>query len=502
GKAPDEVSDAMVRTVKELFDKYAELSPKMPKEIMLGVMLNENPVALTEFITGNAAFEIEDKQAILEQSDPLERLRLVAEILENENEILTIERDFYKKVREQVDTNQKEYYLREQMKVISEELGEDDSYENEIEEYLNTIAKLNLPLEVAEKLTKETNKLYKTPANSQEAAVIRGYLDECLELPWNIENKIKSDVKAAQKILDRDHYGLQRVKERIVESIAVTNLAPDIKGQILCLVGPPGVGKTSIAKSIAAATGREYVRISLGGVRDEADIRGHRKTYIGSMPGRIIEALKRAKSKNPLMLLDEIDKLGTDYKGDPASALLEVLDSEQNHAFRDHFIELPFDLSKVLFIATANDADNIPAPLYDRMEIIELGSYTREEKLNIAKDYLVPKQRRRHGLTGRNIRISDDAIYGIIDNYTREAGVRKTEQVIAKIMRKAALKIVNGEAGRISVLNENIEDFLGARKYKPEIINPCNMVGVANGLAWTSVGGEMLQIEAVVLDGS
>lgn len=501
-KSEREVADAMMRTVKELFKQYSELSPRMPKEIMLGVMLSENPATLSEFIAGNAALEIEDKQKILEESSVLGRLQLIAAILEKENEILAIERDFYKKVKEKMDTNQKEYYLREQMKVISEELGETDDFDSEIDEYLNKIAKLELPIEAAEKLTKECNKLQKMSPMSQEAAVIRNYLDECLSLPWNKENEIKSDLKQAQKILDRDHCGLEKIKERIIESIAVKKLAPDMKGQILCLVGPPGVGKTSVAKSIAEATGRDYVRISLGGVRDEADIRGHRKTYVGAMPGRIMDAMKRAKSKNPLMLLDEIDKLGTDYKGDPSSALLEVLDPEQNFSFRDHYIELPFDLSKVLFIATANDADTIPAPLYDRMEIINLGSYTRNEKVAIAKEHLVPKERKRHGLTGNNIRISDEALIEVIDYYTREAGVRKLEQLIAKIMRKAAVKIVSGQKGRITVMSSNVEEFLGPRMVKPDSIFAEDKVGITNGLAWTSVGGEMLQIEVAVLPGT
>ena len=501
-KADKEISDAMMRAVKDLFNRYSELSPRMPKEIMMGVMLEDNPATLSEFIAGNAALEIEDKQKILEESSVLARLQLIAGILEKENEILAIERDFYKKVKDKMDTNQKEYYLREQMKVISEELGETDDFDNEVNEYLNKIAKLNLSIEAAEKLTKECNKLQKMSPMSQEAAVIRNYLDECLSLPWNKENEIKSDLKQAQKILDRDHCGLEKIKERIIESIAVKKLAPDMKGQILCLVGPPGVGKTSVAKSIAEATGRDYVRISLGGVRDEADIRGHRKTYVGAMPGRIMDAMKRAKSKNPLMLLDEIDKLGADYKGDPSSALLEVLDPEQNFSFRDHYIELPFDLSKVLFIATANDADTIPAPLYDRMEIINLGSYTRNEKVAIAREHLVPKERKRHGLTGNNIRISDEALVEVIDYYTREAGVRKLEQLIAKIMRKAAVKIVSGEKSRITVMSSNIEEFLGPRMVKPDSIFSEDKVGVTNGLAWTSVGGEMLQIEVAVLPGT
>lgn len=501
-KDSDELTSALMRTVKTLFQEYCDLSPKMPKEIVLGVLVASDPEMLAEYIAGNVPFTVEEKQTILEQSHPLRRLELLAEIFENENEILRLEAGIYEKVKERADRNQKEYYLREQMKVLAEELGEDDSPESETQEYFDKISKLDVSDEVRDKLLKETNRLYKMPSSSQEAAVIRGYLDTCLELPWSEKKPIKSDVIAAQKILDHDHYGMKKVKERIVETIAVRALAPDIKGQILCLVGPPGVGKTSVAKSIAKATGRDYVRISLGGVRDESDIRGHRKTYIGSMPGRIIDAMRRAGSRNPLMLLDEVDKLGGDYKGDPSSALLEVLDSEQNHAFRDHFIELPFDLSDVMFIATANDADAIPAPLYDRMEVIELSSYTREEKLHIAREHLIPKQRERHGLTGRQVRISDDAVYSLIDHYTREAGVRKLERSFASLFRKCAKKIVAGEAKQINVTANNLPQLLGAHKFKPDDLGDENIVGVVNGLAWTSVGGEMLQVEVAVLEGT
>lgn len=498
----EELTSALMRTVKSLFQEYCDLSPKMPKEIVLGVLVASDPEMLSEYIAGNVPFTIEEKQSILEQSQPLKRLEMLAEIFENENEILRLEAGIYEKVKERADQNQKEYYLREQMKVISEELGEDDSPEAEAQEYFDKISALELSDEVRDKLLKETNRLYKMPSSSQEAAVIRGYLDTCLELPWNLKKPVKSDVAQAKKILDHDHYGMKKVKERIIEAIAVRALAPDIKGQILCLVGPPGVGKTSVAKSIARATGRDYVRISLGGVRDESDIRGHRKTYIGSMPGRIIDAVRRAGSRNPLMLLDEVDKLGGDYKGDPSSALLEVLDSEQNHAFRDHFIELPFDLSDVMFIATANDADAIPAPLYDRMEVIELSSYTREEKLHIAREHLIPKQRERHGLNGRQVRISDDAVYSLIDSYTREAGVRKLERSFASLFRKCAAKIVAGEAKQVSVTAANLPDIMGPHRFKPDDLGGENAVGVVNGLAWTAVGGEMLQVEVAVLEGS
>ena len=493
---------ALMRTVKNLFEEYVSLSPKMPKELVLGVMVAEDPLLLSEYVAGNVPLPVEEKQEVLEESNVLRRLEILAEIFENENESLRLEAGIYEKVKSQIDRNQKEYYLREQMKVISEELGDDDSPEAEVEEYLDRIEKLGLGEEAAEKLVKEVNRLAKMPSNSQEAAVIRGYLDVCLELPWNIHRTVKSDIKEASRILDHDHYGMKKVKERVLESIAVQALAPDQKGQILCLVGPPGVGKTSVARSIARATGRDYVRISLGGVKDESDIRGHRKTYIGSMPGRIIDAMRRAKSNNPLMLLDEVDKLGGDYKGDPSSALLEVLDSEQNHAFRDHFLELPFDLSEVLFLATANNAEQIPAPLYDRMEVIELPSYTREEKLHIAKEHLIPKQRTKNGLDGRQARITDEALYTVIDGYTREAGVRTLERTIASLFRKCAKKIVAGEAKRITVTPELVEMLLGPRKFLPDDLGKADEVGVVNGLAWTSVGGEMLQVEVAVLDGS
>lgn len=501
-RGSEDIVSALMRTVKTLFQEYCDLSPKMPKELVLGVMVADDPALLSEYVAGNVPFAVEEKQEILEQSNLLRRLEMLAEMFENENEILRLEAGIYEKVKSRVDRSQKEYYLREQMRVLSEELGEDESGEEEIGEYFDKIEAMKLPQEAHEKLIKEVNRLSKMPMNSQEASVIRGYLDVCLELPWNKVKPIKADIAAAQKVLEHDHYGMKKVKDRILEAVAVRELAPDIKGQILCLVGPPGVGKTSVAKSIAKATGRDYVRLSLGGVRDESDIRGHRKTYIGSMPGRIIDAMRRAGSRNPLMLLDEVDKLGGDYKGDPSSALLEVLDAEQNSAFRDHFIELPFDLSEVLFIATANDADMIPAPLYDRMEVIELSSYTREEKLHIAKEHLVPKQRVRHGLSGRQVKLTDDAIYGIIDGYTREAGVRKLERAIASVFRKVAKRIVAGEIKSITVTKDKLHDLLGTRKYSPDDLAKENEIGVVNGLAWTSVGGEMLQVEVAILDGT
>ncbi len=493
---------ALMRTVKDLFEKYTSLSPKMPNELALGVLMAQEPNLLAEFVAGNLPISYEDKQEILEESSIVRRLEVLTEILENEIELLQMEKEIYDRVQEQMDKNQREYYLREQMKVISEELGEDETPEAEIAAYMEKIKALSLSQEAADKLVKEAKRLGKMPGNSQEAAVIRGYLDACLDLPWNKKSEVSTDVEKARRILDHDHYGMKKVKERVVESIAVHALAPEQKGQILCLVGPPGVGKTSIAQSIARATGREYVRVSLGGVKDESDIRGHRKTYIGSMPGRIIDALRRAGTKNPLLLLDEVDKLGGDYKGDPSSALLEVLDAEQNHAFRDHFIELPFDLSEVLFIATANNAENIPGPLYDRMEVIELPSYTREEKLHISREYLLPKQRVRNGLDGRQARIPNDALYTLIDGYTREAGVRTLERLIASVLRKCACRIVAGEAKSITVTPRMIETMLGPKKFLPDELAAKDEIGVTNGLAWTSVGGEMLQVEVAVLEGT
>ncbi|MEG1778981.1 MAG: endopeptidase La, partial [Oscillospiraceae bacterium] len=423
-------------------------------------------------------------------------------ILEKENRVMSLEREIYEKVKRQMDKNQREYYLREQIKVINNELGDEESLEEDIAKYKAKIKKLELNEECSEKLVKEVDRLQKMPANGHEAAVIRGYLDICLELPWNTVTKDKLDVAKAEALLNKEHYGMEKVKERILETLAVRKLAPDIKGQILCLVGPPGVGKTSIAKSVAKAMGRKYVRMSLGGVRDESDIRGHRKTYIGAMPGRIINAMKLAGSKNPLMLLDEIDKLGNDFRGDPSSALLEVLDSEQNYAFRDHYIELPFDLSEVLFIATANNMQEIPGPLLDRMEIIELSSYTQEEKFHIAKEHLVPKQVKRHGLTSKTIKFTNDAIYALIDGYTREAGVRNLEREIASVCRKAAKKIVAGEFNSCKVDKAMVESLLGPDKFKPDELENKDAIGVVNGLAWTTVGGEILQVEVAILEGS
>lgn len=495
--------DAMLRTVKDLFEEYCALTPKMPRDFITNIMVSENPGYVAEFIVGNVQLRYEDKQDVLEESSVTKRLEMTAHILEQENEILSLEQDIHDRVREQLDRNQREYYLREQLKVISSELGDGETTYEDVEEYREKILSLKLPEKSEEKLLSELQRMNRMSSSSQESAVLRGYLDVVLELPWNKLTKDKIEIEKAATLLDQQHYGLTKVKERILEALAVRKLSPDIKGQIICLLGPPGVGKTSIARSIAEAMGRKYVRMSLGGVRDESDIRGHRKTYIAAMPGRIINAMKQAGSSNPLMLLDEIDKLGSDYKGDPSSALLEVLDGEQNNTFRDHFIEIPFDLSQVFFIATANNRDTIPAPLLDRMEIIEIGSYTREEKYNIMKKHLLPKQLKRHGITGRSLSVADSVLYDVIDYYTREAGVRGAERSIAAICRKAAVKLVSKEPPKkVTVTSKNLEQFIGQHRYKDDDMQRCDQVGVANGLAWTSVGGEMLQVEAAIVEGS
>lgn len=494
--------DAAVRVVKDLFEEYCYYAPKMPRDLIVNAVTAEDPAYLAEYLAQNLPFSIEDKQALLEESGLQNRLERLAGLLKHENEVLQIERTISERVKEQMDRNQKEYYLREQIKAIQVELGEEETDEGEIEKYRARLAELKLPEETEKKLREDINKLAKMPSNSQEAMVQRNYLDTAFALPWNTFTQDKLDVKHAQALLDKEHYGLKKVKDRILEIIAVRKLAPDIKGQIICLMGPPGVGKTSIARSIAKAMGRNYVRMSLGGVRDEADIRGHRKTYIGAMPGRILSAMKQAGSSNPLMLLDEIDKLGSDYKGDPSSALLEVLDGEQNSTFRDHYLEVPYDLSHVLFLATANDASQIPGPLYDRMEVIELSSYTREEKFQIAKRHLVPKQIHRHGLDGRRLKFTDEALYSLIDHYTREAGVRTLEREIASLCRQAARMIVSGEKKTCRITPALLEEMRGPQKFKDDNLPKEDLCGVVNGLAWTAVGGEILQAEVAVVEGS
>ncbi len=493
---------ALVRTLKDSFEQYAEENRKIPPDVIMHISSAETPEEISDYIASNVSFPFEVKQEMLEQTNAVKRLELIISELKNETELLNLSHKIEQKVHTRMDENQRDYYLREQMKVISDELGEGENPEEEAQEYLLKIDKIQASDKVKEKLRKETQRLAKMPFGSHEATVIRGYLDTCLELPWGVNTKEKYSVKSAAKILDRDHYGLEKVKERIVEILSVRALAPDIKGQIICLVGPPGVGKTSIARSVAECMGRNYVRVSLGGVRDESDIRGHRKTYVGSMPGRIIEAIIQAKSQNPLILMDEIDKMGSDFRGDPSAALLEALDPEQNVEFHDHFIEVPFDLSNVFFILTANSIDTIPKALLDRMEIINISSYTREEKFNIAKKHLLPKQLKRHGLTAKTCKISGNALYSIIDNYVREAGVRSLERNIASLCRKSAKKIVTDGVTSVTVNASNIQDFLGSYKFKPDNILKQDQIGVVNGLAWTEVGGEILQIEASAFNGS
>ena len=489
---------AAVRALKNTFAEYAQISPRMPRELFEGIMSEENCAELFEKVVFNVVLKVEDKQALLETNGLLRRVKMLISMLESEIEIIETEIDIQEQVKEQVDKNQREYYLREQLRAIYKQLGEGDNPQEEADGYIEKIRALNLSDEITEKLVGEAQKLVKMSYSSQEAGVIRGYLDTVLELPWNVKTKDKLDIDKVQKQLDKDHYGLKKVKERITEIISVRALAPDVKGQIICLYGPPGVGKTSIGKSIAEALGRNYVRISLGGVHDEAEIRGHRRTYIGAMPGRIISAINTAKSSNPVILLDEIDKLAGDYRGDPSSALLEVLDPEQNKTFKDNYLDIPFDLSNVLFITTANDASHIPGPLYDRMDVIELPSYTRVEKFNIARRHLLPKQLKNNGLESR-VTMAPAALYEIIDGYTREAGVRTLERTITAVLRKCAQKIAAGEKDKINVTPAMVKAMLGPEKVKPTFISRTDAVGIANGLAWTSVGGEMLPIEVSII---
>ncbi len=493
--------DAVVRSVKDAFISYAEFMPKMPKELQTLVMNQPNPYRLFESIVFNTGFSFEIKQELLEAGNILSKLSMLYSALTAETEILMLEKQIHDKVKENIDRSQHEYYLREQMHVISQQLGEDENVNEEVISYIDRIYSIGLNEKDTEKLVKEADRLMKMPSNSQEAFVIRNYLDTVLDLPWNKYSGAKIDIQKAAKSLDKDHYGLKKVKERILETISVQTLQSENNGNIICLVGPPGVGKTSIGKSIAKALGRKYVRVSLGGVKDEAEIRGHRKTYIGSMPGRILAAMNRAGTMNPLILLDEIDKMSNDFKGDPASAMLEVLDAEQNKEFRDHYLELPFDLSNVMFITTANVESNIPEPLHDRMEIIEIPSYTREEKFNIAKKHLVPKMINANGLKKSQIKISDDALYALIDSYTREAGVRTLERTIASLCRKAAKEIVEGTSKCVKFSAANLEKYLGVRKYHGDEISRENQIGVVNGLAWTASGGVLMPLEALVLNG-
>lgn len=501
-KEPNVAGLALIRSAKSIFEQYVRLSPKMAADILYKVGMCNDAGTLADFIAGNIILDYQDKQKILETLDSRKRLECLIEYITNEVFILEIEETISQKARERIDEGQREYYLREQMRAIEEELGDEDDPAVEAEEYKGKVLALKLGEDIQKVLLKECDKLQKMPFGSQEANVIRTYLDTCLELPWNISSQERIDIKKAKAHLDKNHFGLDKVKEHILELLAVRKLSPDVKGQILCLVGPPGVGKTSIAQSIAGAINRKSARISLGGVHDESEIRGHRRTYVGSMPGRVMNAIKLAGTNNPVLVLDEVDKLGNDYKGDPTSALLEVLDSEQNSTFHDHYIDLPFDLSNVMFITTANDMGAIPAPLLDRMDVMELASYTREEKFQIAKKHLLPKQMKNCGLNGRTFRLSDDAIYDLIDSYTREAGVRSLERRMTDLLRKAAVKIVNGEAKRVNIGKDDLENLLGPRKFKTDVLSKIDEVGVANGLAWTSVGGETLPIEVAVVNGA
>ena len=490
--------EALLRNCISLFEEYIHFNQDMITEQLLNLLANPNPSYVSNYVAQNVHFSMEDKQRILEEAYPSRRLGLLCKLLSAELEVLSIEKELSEATQEAMNHNQREYYLREEMKIIQAELGEDD----DIESYRSRIEALPVSDEIRARLNKELGRLSKQPFGSSEAAVIRSYLDTCLDIPWGKKTQETINIQKARKILDDDHYGLEKVKERICEYLAVKQLSPEIKGGLLCLVGPPGTGKTSIAQSIAKATNRKLVRISLGGVHDEAEIRGHRRTYIGSMPGRLISGIIQAGSCNPLMVLDEIDKLASDYRGDPSAALLEAFDGEQNYAFRDNFLEIPFDLSEVFFITTANSLDTIPRALLDRMEVIELSSYTDEEKLQIAKEHLIPKQRKKHGLRANQLRIEDAAVREIIRSYTRESGVRLLEREIAAACRKAASGIAEEKFRSLSLKAGQLEAVLGPAKYKPDELRLRDEVGLVRGLAYTSVGGEVLDVEVAVMEGT
>ena len=493
-------TEALLRQTYAIFGEYKELVNNIPDEIVSAILDCRDPGKVADTLAQQITLHHDDRQTILEQLHPIKRLQKMNELLAHEVDVISLEMQMDQKMRQRVAQVQKDMILREQVKVLQHELGEDG--DEEIDEYTERVKALHLSEEIEKKLLKEVNRLAKQPYGSAEASVIRNYLDVCLEMPWNKQTRDRADVAKAKVLLDREHFGLDKVKERILELIAVRQINPDAKGKILCLVGPPGVGKTSIAISVAKAMNRKLSRLSLGGVRDEADIRGHRKTYIGAMPGRIIDAMIRSGSMNPLLVLDEIDKLSSDMRGDPASALLEVLDSEQNYAFRDHFLEIPVDLSRVMFITTANTTDTIPRPLLDRMEVIELNSYTDEEKVEIAKRHLLPKQLKEHGLKKSQLRLSDNALRKMIAAYTRESGVRVLERQIGRLCRKAAIQLVQGDVKRVSITDKNLKDFLGVERYTESVHITKDETGVVNGLAWTEVGGEILEVEVNVMDGS
>ncbi len=497
---PSVKNQAYLRRLNDAAAAMAKLLPPPAESILPNFKNIKNPAMLADVIASGLFVRYEDKLEILSIFDPYKRIEVALEIAESELELLRLENDIHRKTREKINRSQREYYLREEMRAIQDELG--DNSVSEIEEYRDKIASLGLPEDVEKKLYKEVDRLAKSPFGSAEATVIGNYLDICLDIPWTKETEDRTDIKTAKKILDADHNGLDDVKDRLLEYLAVKQLNPDLKGQMICLYGPPGVGKTSIAASLARAMKRKYVRVSLGGVRDEADIRGHRKTYVGAMPGRIVNAVIQAGVKNPLILLDEIDKMASDGRGDPASAMLEVLDPEQNKFFRDHFIELPFDLSDCIFIATANTLDRVPRPLLDRMEIIELETYTKSEKTAIAKEHLIPKQLKRHGLTKRSLKITDEALSLIIDCYTRESGVRNLEREIAAVCRKAAKRLIETEAKSMTVNAHILEELLGPRKILPELISEYDEVGIVNGMAYTQSGGDLLKVECAIMDGT
>ncbi len=493
--------EALMRTVINQFEQYVRLSKKIPPETVASVVAIDEPGRLADVIASHLNLRLTDKQKVLEAMDVAERLNFVCEILSKEMEVLDLERKINIRVRKQMEKTQKDYYLREQMKAIQKELGERDERSSEIDELKERLEKAKLPADVLEKLQKEVERLEKMPPSNAEAVVIRNYLDWALSLPWSVETRDRLDLNMAEKILEEDHYGLEKPKERILEYLAIRKLAKKMKGPILCLVGPPGVGKTSLGKSVARSLGRKFVRMSLGGVRDEAEIRGHRRTYIGAMPGRILNSIKQAGSRNPVFLLDEIDKMTMDFRGDPASALLEVLDPEQNNTFSDHYLDIPFDLSKVLFITTANSAYNIPRPLLDRMEVIEISGYTEEDKVNIATGYLVPKQIKEHGLKKKNINFSEAALRKIIREYTREAGVRSLERQIASICRKVARQVVKDKNYTAAVTVNSLAKYLGTAKYRYGTAEKKSQVGVTTGLAWTDTGGDILAIEVALTKG-